>query len=379
MDNRNEADVTLGATNDTASTSNDSSTEARHHLNSIRTGYTPETNTTGTTFGSAFDAAVAASRRHMADLDRRLYDHALQGYYTVPSNVFAKSCPTCDEIAMEKTDTDFVPRYPVGWELVACRRHAAALKTSQSGKEFRVGGVPEARSKAARRYYCQRRIALDAEKTAEKNIATATAAAATTTTETAAPATTTPSAQVSSPNTSLTPPPPDTTTAEKDPCPICVEGTPNLTLDCTHSFCTPCLTTWQQNSTDSKLSSWVQNNEVIQRCYPILVANLKSRFTCPMCRTWLQYTHQSRRKRKLRNKVMRGEEIEEGEVESARLRRGGREGRKRRARMERERHREGDVCQEAPASMPVVQRAQYDDTEQRLHSARRSRRMRAGR
>ena len=93
----------------------------------------------------------------------------------------------------------------------------------------------------------------------------------------------------------------------------------------------------------------------------------------------MQYTHQSRRKRKLRNKVIRGEDLEEGEVESARLRRGGREGRKRRARMERERHREAaDGCQEAPASMPVVQRIQHDDTEQRLHSSTRRRRMRAG-
>ena len=79
---------------------------------------------------------------------------------------------------------------------------------------------------------------------------------------------------------------------------------------------------------------------------------------------------------------MRGEEIEEGEVESARLRRGGREGRKRRARMEREsKRRRGEPeeqCQDAPASMPMVQRAQYDNTEQRLHNSTRSRRMRAG-
>lgn len=73
---------------------------------------------------------------------------------------------------------------------------------------------------------------------------------------------------------------------------------------------------------------------------------------------------------------------------SARSRRGGREGRNRRAKMTRiarmsrmaraEREEAGDDCLEAPASMPVVQRLQHGNAEQRSHSATNGRRMRSG-
>lgn len=353
MDDGNEDNVTLGAANESGQYSN-ADISNRLHLSLVRTVYTSGIDITPSTAETLFGIAaseVQASMRQASDLHRRLCDQVLQSHFKVPANVFAKSCPTCDEMATEKMDPEFVPRYPKGWELVACRRHASALKTSSpNSKDFLVGGVAEARTKAATRYYSARRSTLHADKAAEKKAAAAAAAAAA---ETGAPSPT--------PNTPSTSPPP--TSAEKDPCPICVEGTPNLTLDCSHSFCTPCLTTWQQNFSDQKLTAWVQSSDTIQRCYPILAANLKSRFTCPMCRTWLQYTHQSRRKRKLQNRVMRGEEIAEGEVGSARSRRGGREGRKRRAKMARmsrmaraEREEAGDGCPDAPAGMPVVQR-----------------------
>lgn len=63
--------------------------------------------------------------------------------------------------------------------------------------------------------------------------------------------------------------------------------------------------------------------------YPILNAHVKSRFTCPMCRTYLQHTKQSRRAKKLHNKRSRGEELNL----SARGRRGG-QGRRKRQRAE---------------------------------------------
>jgi hypothetical protein len=262
--------------------------------------------------------------------------------YKVPSTVFAESCPACDEIAMDNLDSSFVPRYPQGWTLVACRRHAPALKADVDHRHVFVGGIPEAKSASATRYD---------SRAAEKKAATAAIESSSSTCTNTHSA---PSAPSPSPDSNGTVTPTTTTCAEKDPCPICVEEKPNLTLDCGHSFCNPCLTTWQQNFTDEKLDNWLQSSNILLQSYPILQANIKSRFTCPMCRTYLQHTKQSRRKRKMHNAMIRGEDWTEG---SARTRRGGAGGN---ALIERTRQEQDedamDICDEAPSRMPVVYR-----------------------
>lgn len=255
--------------------------------------------------------------------------------YTIPSHIFAESCPICDEIAMGTEETEgrerFVARYPRGWVLVACKRHAEILRTtSAGGNHVVVGGQPELRSKAALRFREREK-----QRKQQKRATTATSAEA-----------------------NPTPPtkPMSTTQKHSDPCPICFSSPAHLNLDCTHTFCTPCLSHWQTTSFDPHLSSWL-SNPLIQHQYPILSANLKSRFTCPMCRANLQFTKQSRRKKKMRNRRERGEEVD-GEM-GARSRRGGQKRRRR--------GREGEgvmrsewvaPCVEASESMPVVERAQ---------------------
>jgi hypothetical protein len=327
---------------------------------------------------------------------------AFEGNYPVPASVFAKSCPTCDEIAMEIMDPYFTARYPKGWSLVACRKHASALKSDKTARDVFIGGVPESRAHSAIRYY-SRRATQEAEKAAAKQDAMVDAALDLLSTEllvtsdplsappstptseitllapvpsstpTSTPYTLSAPAPPSTPTSdnTLFPPtstpytllvpstpeaiatPPPTTTAEKDPCPICVEGTPDLTLDCGHHFCNPCLTHWQQGFSDEKLSTWVSSSAILRMCFPILEANLKSRFTCPMCRTYLQHTKQSRRKRKMHNRMSRGEHWEQG---GARTRRGGVGARARRERERMEREEAEDLCDEAAFRMPVVYR-----------------------
>jgi hypothetical protein len=290
-----------------------------------------------------------------ANNDESTVEEILESRYTVPSSVFAESCPACDEMAMDFIDPSFAPRYPKGWELVACRRHAGALKSSVDDRQVLVGGVPEARKNCAMRYY-SRRMTQEMEKAAAAAAAVELASLTCTDTSSAVESTSTcahtPSAPPSSPNISGTTTP-TTTTAETDPCPICVEDKPNLTLDCGHSFCNPCLTTWQQGFSDEKLITWVNSSSLILRCYPILSANLKSRFTCPMCRTYLQHTRQSRRKRKMHNQMLRGEDWTES---SARVRRGGVGGRASRARRRLEMEEAEDFCDEAAFRMPVLYR-----------------------
>jgi hypothetical protein len=256
---------------------------------------------------------------------------------TVPSSIFAESCPACDEIAMDIMDPDSAPSYPKGWVLVACRRHAVVSESNSERQHF-VGGVLERRNTAAMRY-----LSRVAEK---KAAATAAIESSSSTCSSTLPV---PSAPSSSPNTTRT----ALSSVEKDPCPICVEENPNLVLDCGHSFCKPCLTTWQQNCSDQKLIVWVNSTLNIRSDYPILEANIKSRFTCPMCRTYLQYTKQSRRKRKMHNRMSRGEGWTEG---SARTRRGGAGGRALRERRRLEREEAEDICDEATFRMPVVYR-----------------------
>jgi hypothetical protein len=290
------------------------------------------------------EAAYTSSLRRMSYTYTRVDDFVgeiPEGRYTVPSSVFAESCVVCDEQAMDVVDPSFVPRYPKGWELVACRRHAGALKSTVDDGEVFVGGVAEARKSSALRYYTRRNY-LEAEKKAAEKKATAT-------TDSTSPTTPPPS-----PNTSCSSTSSSHAAARKDPCPICVEDQPTLTLDCTHSFCVPCLTTWQQNYLDTHLSTWLHTTPLILHCYPILSAHLKSRFTCPMCRKHLQYTHQSRRKRKMQNKRARGEE--DWMQGSARTRRGGVGGRPSRERRRREREEAEDLCDEAAFRMPDVYR-----------------------
>ncbi|KEQ59216.1 uncharacterized protein M437DRAFT_78354 [Aureobasidium melanogenum CBS 110374] len=211
--------------------------------------------------------------------------------YTIPSHIFAESCPMCDEIALDEGERreGFVARYPRGWVLVACKRHVDVLRTTNE--------VPEA-----------------------------------------------------PPSNTITIPTTASATAQ-DPCPICISNPPHLHLDCNHAFCTPCLTNWQTASLDTSLSSWLTSTPLLLPQYPILAATLKSRFTCPMCRTNLQFTKQSRRKKKMRNQRARGEELTGGI--GARSRRGGQRNRRRRGGRE-------VPCVEAPPSesMPVVERAQ---------------------
>lgn len=269
-------------------------------------------------------------------------------HYTVPANMFAESCPSCDEIAVENVEEGFVARYPRGWLLVACKRHAQMLKASGNGKHICVGGQPELRSKAAYRFQ-ERELKPKEQKAAEKRAATVAISPSA--------GDKTPSTPPSTPASSSTTTP--TNPAQKDPCPICVDSIPNLRLDCNHSFCKPCLTHWQQNFTDQPLSDWITSTPGVRVQYPILAANLKSRFTCPMCRTYLQFTKQSRRKKKTRNQLARGEEVG---VPSARSRRGGQ--RRRRPRVGDGLRSEGtnalaeNACVIAPDSMPVVARAQ---------------------
>jgi hypothetical protein len=256
----------------------------------------------------------------------------------VPSSIFAESCPACDAIAMDIMDPDYAPSYPKGWLLVACRRHAVVLESNSDRQAF-VGGVLETRNTATMRYN---------SRVAEKKAAAAAIESSSSTCTSTHPI---PSAPPPSPNTSGTSTPTTLSSAEKDPCPICVEDKPNLVLDCGHSFCKPCLTTWQQNCSDQKLIVWINSTPDILANYPILEANIKSRFTCPMCRTYLQYTKQSRRKRKMHNRMSRGEDWTEG---SARVRRGGAGGRALRERRRLEREDAEDICDEATFRMPVV-------------------------
>jgi hypothetical protein len=348
MDNTNEYGVSTRITDDFATTIVRNSLAVRRPrhlttpLNHLNTGVTSRIYN----MPSELDTTYADSIFGMsANNDDYTVEEILESRYTVPSSVFAESCPACDEMAMDFIDPSFAPRYPKGWELVACRRHAGALKSSVDDRQVLVGGVPEARKNCAMRYYA-RRMTQEVEKAAEKRAAAAAVESSSST------CTDTPSAPPSSPNISGTTTP-TTTAAETDPCPICVEDKPNLTLDCGHSFCNPCLTTWQQGFSDEKLIAWVNSSSLILRCYPILSANLKSRFTCPMCRTYLQHTQQSRRKRKMHNKILRGEDWTET---SARVRRGGVGGRASRARRRIEMEEAEDLCDEAAFRMPVVYR-----------------------
>jgi hypothetical protein len=261
---------------------------------------------------------------------------------TIPSSIFAESYPACDAIAMDIMDPDHAPSYPKGWVLVACRRHAVVSESNSDRQQF-VGGVLETRNTAAMRYL---------SRVAKKKAAAATAAieSSSSTCTSTHPV---PSAPPSSPNTSGTSTPTTTSCAEKVPCPICVEDKPDLVLDCGHSFCKPCLVTWQQNCSDQKLIVWVNSTPNVRSDYPILEANIKSRFTCPMCRTYLQYTKQSRRKRKMHNKMSRGEAWTEG---SARVRRGCAGGRALRKRRRLEREEADDICDEATFRMLGVYR-----------------------
>jgi hypothetical protein len=372
MDNGN-GDATLGATDDVSlGTMNDFVTVSINNTGThLRIGQI------GSIEGSITNmpSSISYNTRHEVPVDTLA--QAFEGNYPVPSTVFAESCPTCDEIAMEIMDPYFTARYPKGWSLVACRKHASALKSDKTARDVFIGGVPESRAHSALRYY-SRRAAQKAGKVAEKPGAMFDAAmdllsmellytsdplSAPPSTPThnpytpsapALPSTPTPEDTLSAPpsaSEAITTPPP-TTTAEKDPSPICVEGTPDLTLDCGHHFCTPCLTHWQQGFSDEKLSTWVSSSAILRMCFPILEANLKSRFTCPMCRTYAQHTKQSRRKRKMHNRMSRGE----GWEQSARTRRGGVGGRARRERERMEREDAEDLCDEASFRMPVVYR-----------------------
>jgi hypothetical protein len=361
MDNTNEYGVSTRITDDFATTIVRNSLAVRRPRHMTTPLIHPDTGATSRIYNipSELDTTYADSIFGMsANNDDYTVEEILESRYTVPSSVFAESCPACDEMAMDFIDPSFAPRYPKGWELVACRRHAGALKSSADERQVLVGGVPETRKNCAMRYYA-RRMTQEVEKAAEKRAAAAAVESSSSTctdtpsaVESISTRAHTPSAPPSSPDISGTTTP-TTTTAETDPCPICVEDKPNLTLDCGHSFCNPCLTTWQQGFSDEKLIAWVNSSSLILRCYPILSANLKSRFTCPMCRTYLQHTQQSRRKRKMHNQMLRGEDWTEN---SARVRRGGVGGRTSRARRRMEMEEAEDICDEATFRMPVVYR-----------------------
>ncbi|KAH0334577.1 hypothetical protein KCU74_g2873, partial [Aureobasidium melanogenum] len=278
--------------------------------------------------------------------------------YTVPESVFAESCPVCDEIAMESIEEGFIARYPRGWVLVACQRHVEVLRTSSGGTHVCVGGQLELRSKAAYRFQ-ERELKRSEEKAVEKRAAAANTAAAAAAAATSAVADKVPETPPSTPTSSTAPTP-----TPQDPCPICLATPPTLLLSCTHTFCTPCLTHWQTTSLDTALSTWLSSCRLLLSKYPILSATLKSRFTCPMCRANLQFTKQSRRKKKIGNKISRGENVG-GVMAAARSRRGGQ--RNRRRGRGRGRFGDGVLRSEwmptdprviAPESMPVVQRAQ---------------------
>jgi hypothetical protein len=356
MDNTNEYGVSTRITDDFVTTIVRNSLAVRRPRHLTTPLIHPDTGVTSRIYNmpSELDTVYADSIFGMsANNDDATVEEILESRYTVPSSVFAESCPTCDEMAMDFIDPSFAPRYPKSWELVACRRHAGALKSSVDDRQVLVGGVPEARKNSAMRYY-SRRMTQEMEKAAEKRAAAAAVESSTsgnTPSETSTCAHI-PSAPPPSPNISGKTTP-TTTAAETDPCPICVEDKPNLTLDCGHSFCNPCLTTWQQGFSDEKLIAWVNSSSLILRCYPILSANLKSRFTCPMCRTYLQHTRQSRRKRKMHNQMLRGEDWTGN---SARVRRGGVGGRASRARRRIEMEEAEDICDEAAFRMPVVYR-----------------------
>lgn len=277
-------------------------------------------------------------------------------HFSVPSTIFAESCPVCDEVASESVDPEFVAKYPKGWVLVTCKRHSDLLKTNNldTRKLVWVGGNVESTAKAAERYEQRKEL-----KAMDKATAAVVVAAENGISTTPRPS---PSIPSTSPPTNLQP---KTKQNQKptDPCPVCVENTPNLTLDCGHKFCIPCLNNWQATCHDTNLSEWMKTNPGVRIQYPILQAHLKSRFTCPMCRAQSQFTKQSRRKKKkLLSRLGRGEE--EGAGVAARSRRGGQ--RRSRAR------RQGagvltshwvapwmreNAC-DAADSMPVVQRAQ---------------------
>lgn len=280
--------------------------------------------------------------------------------YRVPKGVFAESCPVCDEIAMEESiEKGFVARYPRGWVLVACKRHVDVLRTSEGGSHVVVGGQPELKSKAAFRFR-ERELKRRKKKAVEERAGTATSdAVADEIPET--PPSTPPSGNTPIPQTkpasSTIPIPPTTQKVVADPCPICLSTPPTLHLPCTHAFCLPCLTHWQTTSVDVPLSTWLSSSPLLLTTYPILSATLKSRFTCPMCRANLQFTKQSRRKKKRWNGRERGEEAG---VVAARSRRGGQRNRRRRGAsgggVLRSEWMPTDPCVVAPDSMPVVER-----------------------
>ncbi|KEQ90814.1 hypothetical protein AUEXF2481DRAFT_527643 [Aureobasidium subglaciale EXF-2481] len=218
---------------------------------------------------------------------------AVYKYFTVPEDVFAESCPTCDEIAADAGlvvgDGD---EYPAGWKLIACRRHAQVLKDQNDDARY---AEPQAEPQA--------------DSVPEKT-----------------PTTT-------------------TSTSTDEICPICVDAKAKLTIDCGHSFCAHCITEWQQNYTDEKLADWLDDCPEVLEEYRILKAHLKSRYTCPMCRTYLQHTKLSRREKRAWNDVVKGLPP----LVSARSRRGGQNRRRARAG-------EG-LRSEAPSGMPLIRRS----------------------
>ncbi|KAI5246441.1 hypothetical protein E4T42_06371 [Aureobasidium subglaciale] len=245
---------------------------------------------------------------------------AVYKYFTVPEDVFAESCPTCDEIA---ADTGLVvgdgDEYPAGWKLIACRRHAQVLKDQNDDARY-VGFEAEVGRQAAERYYQRLREQKDKKKAEAKAEAQAGSIPEKTPTTT-------------------------TSTSTDEICPICVDAKAKLTIDCGHSFCAHCITEWQQNYTDEKLADWLDDCPEVLEEYRILKAHLKSRYTCPMCRTYLQHTKLSRREKRAWNDMVKGLPP----LVSARSRRGGQNRRRARAG-------EG-LRSEAPSGMPLIRRS----------------------
>ncbi|CAD0088077.1 unnamed protein product, partial [Aureobasidium vineae] len=199
----------------------------------------------------------------------------------------------CDELAMENMDPRVPLRYPQGWELVSCRRHTPILQKlpMKPQKSTWHSATLTANSSAWSKKPQKSELSHQPLKPQHRH-------------------------QHQNPALQYQPP---TQEDEREPCPICTEGTPNLTVDCGHSFCSPCLTQWQQGCTDQKFADWLRDRPMLRARYPVLEAILKSRFTCPMCRNYLQHTKLSRRAKKMWNRRERGEPA----GVSSRSRRGG--------------------------------------------------------
>ncbi|KAI5263166.1 hypothetical protein E4T47_09083 [Aureobasidium subglaciale] len=177
---------------------------------------------------------------------------AVYKYFTVPEDVFAESCPTCDEIAADAAlivgDGD---EYPARWKLIACRRHAQVLKDQNDDARY-VGFEAEVGRQAAERYY-QRLREQKNKKKAEARVEAQAGAQA--------------EPQYEPQDESKAEPQVDsilkrthtTTTLTHETCPVCVDAKAKLTIDCGHSFCVHCITEWQQNYTDEKLADWLDD------------------------------------------------------------------------------------------------------------------------